>query len=199
MKPPFALLAVTLLSLGSGACGGAGEDAGSVSHAAAGVALPKIEVKGDADSDSDRYGNEPDNEKELLGRASAGDARTIAALVERYYAAAMAEDGAAACRLLYRPRAEAVPGSEGSSPAPPGLHERECAAVMSKLFKRFHKQFSAEGIRLKVISVRITLNRGAVQIGSGGMKPYHYIMVHRERGAWKIDMLFGTEQPIIME
>lgn len=206
-KLTFALLAVASLSVGLAACGGAGKGTVSASRATSGAgarrtpvaALPQIEVKSDADSDSDTYENEPDNENELFGRANADDARSIAVLVKRYYAAAVARDGTVACQLLYTVLAETVPGSYGSAPTPPGPHQRQCAAVMSKLFGDLHKQMSAEGARLRVVSVRVRLNHGAAQFGSGGKQPFHYIMAHRERGAWKIDMLLAKEQPIRME
>lgn len=170
----------------------------AAAQSALGAALPQVVLKGDADSDSDVYDGEPDNENEFFGPASAYDARKIAALVRRYYAAAVASNGKVACRLLYRPLAESVPGSDGSAPAPPGLHDRECAVVMSKLFQESHKQVSAAGAKLQVTSVRVRLNRGAARFGFGGKKP-HYIMLHRERGAWKIDMLLAQEQPIRVE
>lgn len=213
MKPLSVLFAATLLSVALAACGrsgrGAGGSASGVSNyvVAAGpggapaAALPQIELKGDPDSDSDTYPGEPDNEHELLGRlARARDARAVAALVRRYYAAAARGDGAAACRLLYAPTAEAIPAVYGRPPGGPAyLRGKTCAAVLFKLFEHLHKRLSAEDTALRVAAVRVYLTRGSAQFGFQGKKPTRYIMVHRERGAWKMFMMLDVGQPFHVE
>jgi hypothetical protein len=228
VKPLPVLFAATLLSLAPAACGRSGKNVGgsasSVSnHGAAavaagpegargvattgagpggvpGAALPQIELKGDPDSDSDTYPGEPDNEHELLGRpVRAGDARAVAALVRRYYAAAARGDGAAACRLIYAPTAEAIPAVYGGPGGPAYLRGKTCAAVLSKLFRHYHKRLSAEDTALRVVAVRVYLTRGSAQFGFGGKKPTRYIMVHRERGAWKMFMMLDVGQPFHVE
>jgi hypothetical protein len=200
-----ALVALAAVTFGLGAvvctsgCGGAARahDSSSKRAAGAAVVLPKIVLKGDPDSDSDTYPGEPDDEHELFGRpAHAGDARAVAALVRRYYAAASRGDGATACRLVYLPVAESLLEEYGPQL---GLSAPTCASVVAALFRRMHKRLSAENAALRTVAVRVRLNRGAVRLGFGRAEPPRYMLVHRERGAWKMEMPFDREQPIFVE
>jgi hypothetical protein len=210
----LALGAVVLLSLGSTACGETGKGARSTSRAspntaaagsasvstASAVTLPQIEFKSDPDLDSDSYGNEPDSENKLFGHpASAADVRAVTRLVKRYYAAAAAGDGAAACRLIYSVFAEAIREDYGRPPGPPSLRGKTCAAVMSKLLEQLHKRLNLDSATLRVGAVRVELNSGSVRLGFGGAKPDRYVLVHRERGAWKMDLLFDIGRPVGVE
>ncbi|MGC2374861.1 MAG: hypothetical protein WA484_13395 [Solirubrobacteraceae bacterium] len=189
-----------LSGLACAACGGAGSEPRSSSTGALRAALPQIEFKADADSDSDKYGTEPDNENEMLGHpAGAVEAAAVATLVRRYYAAAATGDGAAACKLMYLPLAESIAEDYGVQSGSPGLRGETCAAVMSKLFKRSHGSLNADSATLKVAAVRVERNRGAARLGFQGKKPGRYLLVHRERGGWKIDMLLDIGRPIEVE
>jgi hypothetical protein len=198
--PLCVLLAAALPGLGVTACGGAGSVSGAPgasAGAAPHVTLPEIELKGDADHDSDTYYGEPDNEHEPRGRpARIDDARRVSALVKRYYAAAGRGDGVAACRLVYLPVVESIQEANGgTSPGAGGT----CAAILSRVFKRQHGQLSAESAALTVASVRVDLNVGAVRLGLGSGRPARYTMVHRERGAWKMLNLLDSTRPILVE
>jgi hypothetical protein len=197
MRQILVSVAIALLALACAACGG------SVSMSrpsSATTALPQIELKGDADSDSDKYGTEPDNENEMLGHpAGAASMRAVTMLVRRYYAAAAAAGGADACRLLYLPFAESVAEDYGSRPASSGVRGDSCAAVLSALFRRSHRSLSVESATLRVAAVRVERNRGAVQLRFAGGRPVRYVLVHRERGAWKMDALFDTARLPLVE
>jgi hypothetical protein len=200
-RATFVPLIAILVGLGLSACGSAHKAAEPASHASSSqqLALPKIEPSEDADDDSDKYGSEPDNENEAFGHpADAGDARHITAVLRRYYAAAARGDGALACELLYSPLAEAVPEDYGGTSAPAAQRGETCAVVLSKLFDQQHAQLK-DGSKLRVAAVRVYLNRASARFGLGNEAPDQYIMAHRERGPWKVDMLFGLERPVGVE
>jgi hypothetical protein len=194
VKALAALLAAVALGAGTSACCKTAK--GPSPTPSPDAKLPQIEIQGDGEMDSDKYGNEPDDdERELFGHpASAADARAIAALVKRYYAVAAQEDGATACRLLYRALAEAEPSDFTNAPVPPGLHQAACAKVMVRLFKAGHAQVRAEDARLYVTAVRVSHNTGVAEFGPAAGRPEHSIMVHRERGVWKMDMLLASKR-----
>lgn len=161
--------------------------------------LPVIETRKDDDSDSDRYPHEADNETEAFGHpASATDTRLVRALVKRYFTAAAHEDGALACRLIYSVFAEAVPEDYGGAGGPPGLRGDTCAVVLTKLFRQLHGHLRDDST-VTVAAVRVERNRASVLLGFDGMKPTRYTMAHRERGAWKTDLLLDVGQPVGVE
>ena len=138
---------------------------GSAGDSARRQKLPAIEVTEDADQDSDKYGNEPDNEHEVFGHpADATDARLVTVLVERYYAAAAHEDGAAGCGLLYSPFAESLVEAYGGASGSPNLHGDTCAEVLSKLFTQLHNRLS-DGTTVRVAAVRVAFSLASVRFG----------------------------------
>jgi hypothetical protein len=162
--------------------------------------LPQIELTMDPDQDSDNYSDEPDNEHKLFGHpAAVADARAARSLVRRYYATVASGDGSAACALLYSALAEAIPQDYGRPPGPPNLRGKTCAVVMSKLLQPRRGRLSRDSATLTVGAVRVDLNLGSVQLGFGGSRPNRYILLHRERGVWKVDLLFDTGQPVGVE
>jgi hypothetical protein len=198
--------AVSLWTVALGGCGGSSGDpahranAGAAAGPGAVLQLPRIELKGDPDLDSDTYGSEPDDENEPLGHpASAGDARAVAALVKHYYAVVARGDGAGACRLLYSSIAESMVEDygEGSGAADP--RGRTCAAVVSRLLAAKRRLLADDSRTLRVTAVRVDLNRGSAQLGFDGAKLTHYLLVHRERGSWKMDSLFAVDRPVGVE
>jgi hypothetical protein len=210
MRRLFVPVVAALLVLCAVACGGTRSASQLSSDTAASsavggtapvAALPQIELKGDADLDSDKYGTEPDNESEVFGHpASAADARAVTMLVKRYFAAAAHDDGAVACRLIYSPLAESLPEDAGEADAPASLRGiKTCAVIVSKLLEPLHKRLSANSATLKVVAVRIDLNRGSVRLGLNGRRRDQYIAVHRERGIWKIDALLDVGRPVGVE
>jgi hypothetical protein len=214
MKSRLMLITIALASIGVGACGNAGKVASSASHAAPGalttggagatsISTATSTPRGfarDNDDDNDSRGNsyydEDDNVILRYGHsASAADVQAVTAIVKRYYAAAAAGDGVKGCSLIYSLFAETIPEEYGRPPAgPPGLRGKTCAVIVSKLFKQNHRQLVADNTVLKVTGVRVEGNRGWAVL-SLQMRSAHRILVHRERGAWKIDELLDSEMP----
>jgi hypothetical protein len=215
MKSLFTPLAIALLglsSLGGAACGGADKDVGSASRAASSTApasVPAVTASSvtsiqrsmtrDRDNDYDnksksRYDRD-DNVVLHYGHvASAADKRVIAALVERYYAAAAAGDGAKACPLIFSLLAESVPEDYGQPPGPPSLRGKTCAVVMSKLFKQRHQELAVDAATFEVTGVRVDGKRGLALLSFGSVRDRN-IPVHREFGVWKIGDLVDSGSP----
>jgi hypothetical protein len=220
MKLSLALLAIVLLTLDVTGCGGTSRGAGSTSRVSSNPsATPALRsLKGDEDDDEtagnytsnrsndndDDYGNVRRVENEgyydsddssilTYGHAaSVADRRAITALVERYYAAAAAEDGAKACSMITSTFATAIPEDYGQAPGPAYLRGAgTCQAVMSRLLKHVHRQLPAA---IKVTEVRVGGNQARALLGSR-TTPASFILVERERGTWKIDGLLGGPLP----
>jgi hypothetical protein len=175
MKPPFPLLAIALLGVAVGACGGAkpGSGAGPKPVAAtapsnvsgagslSGPSLPHYpgvkQYPGDMDGDNDR---DSDEGMRTAGyEASPSDHRAIAAAVKRYYAIAVARDGKRACAMLVPSLAKAVPIDYGRYGAP-YLHGKHCAPIMSKLFTHLRRLVLAVANTMKLIDVRLEGDHG---------------------------------------
>jgi hypothetical protein len=210
----LALLVAALLGGGLPACGGAGESTRSASRAsssprarsssstsggaaghASSVAAAENAAKLDADGDNDNGGggryDSDDNEFLRLGHAAGtGDARAIAALVERYYAAGAGADGALACRLIYSVIAESIVEEYGSS----DLRGSTCAVVVSKLLARHRGELAAKLAALHVISMRVEGDQGFVMM-SFGREGEGYLLLQREHGVWKVRIPLDVRLP----
>jgi hypothetical protein len=235
MRPLLASLAIALLGVSLGACGGSGKDAGSASHASSktaaiaakgGASAPGASTTpaaaagsfmGDEDDDESASNRTPgdssnDNDADFdndtiknkgyydgddgairgFGNAAiAAERRAIAALVKRYYAAAAASDGAKACPLIYSTLEEAIPEDYGQPPGPAYARGKTCAVVMSKLFGHAHSQLAG---RFEVTGVRVEGREARALLGSSTV-PASFVVVKRERGAWKIGALLGEPLP----
>jgi hypothetical protein len=204
MRSLLALPSIALLGLGVGACGDAGKRTGSASGssssavAAATVATTRVQPRLPTDSDEDndnpggsRY-DADDSPVLRFGRAaSAAQGRAIASLVRRYYAAGAAGDGASACSLLYPLLAESVVEEYSQSP---GLRGKTCAEVLSKLFKRRHQELAGDVAALKPTVVRVGGDHGLALVRFGGTRERR-VLLRRERGAWKMDVLLDIGVP----
>jgi hypothetical protein len=152
----------------------------------------------DADFDNDRYGDGnkgyydgDDKPIRAYGQAAGtSDKRALAALVERYYAAAAAGDGAAACSVIDPSFAKAIPEDYGQAPGPGYLRgAKTCPAVMTLLFKYFHSQL---GGAVEVTGVRVKGDQAFVLLGST-TRPASYLTLKRKGGgAWGIEGLLAT-------
>jgi hypothetical protein len=192
---PLALLTSVLLSLGIVACA-AGKGASSQSHSASVPTTTSTAATSTGTTSTGtaaKAGSENAANYAIYGHeASAADKRAITVLVNSYYAAAAADDGAKACSLIYSLFAEAIPEDYGQPPGPPELRGKTCAAVMAKLFKHVPGQPSAVLAKTKVTAVRVKGRNGYALLRSSRM-PRGYIQVERELGAWKIGSLIGGE------
>ncbi len=194
---PWLTVGGAICASGLLACGGA-HHAAIAPGVGARQVLPAIETSEDEDRDSDHYKHEPDNERELVGRpAGKADARAVAAVVKRYFAAAAREQGAAACSLLYSPFEELVAQTYGGVGAAPAMRGNSCAEVAGKLFRLQHRQLR-HATSVRVAAVRVSFSRGIARFGFGASRPTLYTMLHRERGRWKMDELLysvNSEHP----
>ena len=199
-----ALLAVALLSVFMAGCGGASSSNRTASTRTGTTtaydpnAIP-YHIKADSDKDNDFGGftDEPNNDSTInYGHAAtATEQRAITALIKRYYTVALAEDGAAACSLLYSTLAEGVAEDYGHSPpGPPYMAGNTCPTVMQMLFRHFHRQLTAELPLLHVSRVRLKAHRGWVLLSFGSL-PEREISVTREGSVWKVDLLLDIALP----
>jgi hypothetical protein len=119
-------------------------------------------------------------------------ARTIAAVVRRYYAVAATGNGARACGLLSPGFARAVPTAYGEF-GPAYLHGgRTCAAVASLQFRHDRSQLTA-GIQVTAVHLERT-DRAYALFGSK-TTPASFIAVVREGGTWKVAAIMGRPEP----
>jgi hypothetical protein len=203
-------LAIVLLGVALGGCGGESKSAHSASRTASTLQVTNSTTSTDApttnasnathttrphkdsnDSDEDPESND-DNAFLYYGHAaSEADKRSVTTLVTNYYTAAAADDGVKACSLIYAIVAEALPEEYAQSPEASG---KTCAEVMSKVFKNRHSQMVADRTALKVTSVRVDGKKGLAFVYLGKV-PEPYVLLHREAGGWKMESLFEIGLP----
>lgn len=178
MRPLLALLTGALLGVGVCACGSGGGASPAI-HAAA----TQPSAKPDRDNDGDN--NDDDGNVLSFGHAAVGSERqALITLVKRYYAAAVAEDGAAVCSLLAPFIAESVAEKIGHSPA---LRGTTCAVVMSKLLKLQHRALVGKSATLKQASVRILGNRALTAVSfSAPIVEVRQLAERRIAGGWRL-------------
>ncbi len=159
--------------------------------------MPPVQLKRDGDGDTDNPGNSyyDNDDAEILAygeTANTKDRRQVAALVKRYYAVAVAGDGADGCSLTYSLVDEST--VEDYDQSHPSQRGKSCAEVMSKLFEQDHAQLIAGYAKFHVTGVRVGGNRGYALLGVGA-RPERYLLIHRESGAWKIEALVESTLP----
>jgi hypothetical protein len=203
MRSLLTLPSIVLLGMGLGACGNAGKRTGrgsglSFSAAAATIATTRVQLRLPTDSDEDndnpgsgRYDADDSPVLRFGHAASAVEMRAISSLVRRYYAAGAAGDGASACSLLYSLLADSVVEEYAGSP---GLRSKTCAEVLSKLFKQRHRELAGDVAALKTTVVRVGGDRGLSLVRFGATRERR-VLLRRERGAWKMDVLLDVGVP----
>ena len=205
LKLLLVLCCTVLLGGGANACGSSSKDAASsTAHTTAGNttalenAAPPPPSDRDEDSDSNSKGRYDSDDTSVLsfGHAASPLEKTqITALVQRYYTAAAAQNGAEACSLLYSTYAEATPEDYGTHPPGPAYaHGTTCPQVLTAIFKHFHAQITAKLPKLKVIHVRTRAHQGIVVLSFGTM-PETEMHVLREGHTWKMLALIDTKLP----
>jgi hypothetical protein len=213
MKSLLALLAAVSLGAALTACGSTHSGTDSPAHSSPAATVPTTdtptaptdttpapaETKVDGDKDNDIGAPYDDTHNDgvfaLTHPPSSADARAITALIKRYYVLAAAENGAAACAMLYSTLAEVVPEDYGQSPpGQPYMRGTTCAAVLTLLFKHFHAQLALELPKLRVRRIGLD-GRNARALLSFGTLPERQISVDREGHSWRIDALLDSELP----
>jgi hypothetical protein len=173
----LAVLAVTLLIVGAGACGGASK------------AATRAGMAGNGDPDDGRirsYGH----------MASPADGQAVAGLVKRYYAAAVAGDAAAVCPLIHVNSSEAVSFPEGFAVELMSslLHGRNCVRFVASLLEEAHRRLVAEHASLAVTGVRVSGPTGFALLAFDTL-PERVLPVERTRGTWKLATLLPSPVP----
>jgi hypothetical protein len=208
----LALAIGALICLCLSACGSADHGVSSAPRPASGLATQtgaaaksaKSYRTGDNDVDDENGEDRPDDDYPLTKyghAASAAEKRAITALLEHYYAAATAEDGAKACSLLYSSLArdpdltKTVPADRFSYPIRVRISPGEsCAHVLSALFKHRHPNLMLDAPTLQVTTVRVDGAHGMAVLGFR-TAPEHWMPIARERGVWKAHALLGLLLP----
>lgn len=208
-RPLLAVLASALLTAGASACGGASTGARSTSHAtpivaasrSSAVAPAVTAVDSDRDNDIGTPQDTGDNHRALAfgHAASASDRRAISALIKRYYAAALAGDGAQACSMLYSTLAESVVVDDASPPGQPSgppymAGAKTCQQALELLFKHFHPQLVAEVPKLRVTRISLVEHHGVALLSFGSL-PERKIPIGREGRTWKMEGIYDAELP----
>ncbi len=211
MRSLLALLAIGLLGFGLAACGSAGKaapstpqtpsDATSSAASTSATAIPPAPAQTKADTDKDNdvavAAQDDTNNNGVLDfgkAASASERRAITELLKRFYTAAAAENGAAACSMIYSTITEVIAENHGRPPSPAYSRGRNCPEVMTGIFVHFHPQLALELPKLQVARVRLVEHHGLAVLSFGAM-PERQISVAREGHAWKIQTLLDSEIP----
>jgi hypothetical protein len=192
---------IALLCLGATACGGSGKTTSSASRippkptGAHSTSVSSESTASTTTDESDSNGLYDGDDGPVLDyghTANAADWQAITALVKDYLAAAAAENGAKACLLLNSFVAESVAEDYGQTPS---LHGKTCAVVMSKLFKRNHRELAADSATLKVITVKVEGDKALEVMQFATTPAARKIPVRREGSTWKILELLDSSLP----
>jgi hypothetical protein len=128
-----------------------------------------------------------------FGHAATGrELRKITALVRRYYAAAVAENGAEACSMLFSVVVREVEEGEGTAA---GLHGTSCAQIMSALFKLRHRELVADVKSFKEVRVRIEPPNGRVVLRFSTAVVARELDLRLVDGVWKVRQPLDTPTP----
>lgn len=156
-----------------------------------------LKADGDGDNDDDnghqKKGTVNDDVTLLSyygGTAPPADRQAITAVIKRYYAAAVAEDGMTACSLLHSSVALAL--AKGQSQATQA-GKAACAAALAPLLKQQHKYLVA--IEVPTMVVPVVHAKGDLGLAVLGFRsqPEGEILVEREGRAWKLGALLDSE------
>lgn len=200
----------TLLCAGASACGNG--RAGSsprvsanetTADAAPARSAPGPTIEGylasDGDSDRDDRGRKSyylmrSRGEDTFVAASAGDLaappdrRAVAALIERYYAAAAGANAVEACSLLDPELAAGLAEGQGQS----NRGVARCAAALTPLLREEHRALVQDNVaKMVVIEVRVKADIATATIGFRAM-PVIQIRAKRDNRIWRMDALLGT-------
>jgi hypothetical protein len=196
-------LSTVLVAALLGGCGGATRDSASRRQStntdASETAPAQANTTVDDDHDNDVGAPYDDTNHRTLvdeGRtASPAERRAITTMVKSYYAAALAEDGARGCALLYSTLAEAAPEDESREPdTPPYMRgQTTCAGVLHAMFHHFHAQLAIDEPELEVTRIRM-LGRNALVLLRFGSRERE-TSAKLERSIWKMSKTYDEELP----
>lgn len=189
MKPMLATsAALAVLTLSITACGEsstASDRSHTASHAQTSPHLRPGE----------RFPGTVDNAPAYGYPASSADENAIRDLVRSYYTAAVSDDGARGCSMIYPTLEHSVAEDYGHAPAPLAWRGNTCQVVLGKFFKRVPQQPRSSLAETTVTAVRVYRNSGYALLHSKTM-PHGQLAVQRAHGVWKVEWLIGREIPI---
>lgn len=220
MKALLALIALGMVGIALTACGSSSssENAASASRASSTTATHPPDTTSPAapsnfgppstgpepsrrelekyDRDEDDHTNvADDNNPNPAGYVAAkpADARAITSLVGRYYAAALAGDGAKGCSMFKPTFVQAIPLDYGKL-GPVYLRHvaGTCPAVISALFRHEHRKLSGEVPRMRVVRVSVDGAQGVAFLLFGRLHE-RFISVLREGRIWRIAAVLDGE------
>ncbi len=125
--------------------------------------------------------------------ASPQDTQAVILLVERYYVAAAAHDGAKACAMLYPTLEVSVPEDYGEAPAPAYQRGKTCPVVMTKLFRHLARHNPDQLTMPAVTGVRLYKEQGFAELRTKTM-PKGELFVKRWGQSWRLGVLIGRER-----
>ncbi len=203
MKHLLVLLAATLLAVYACSCGSSSKTASSTNAASTGTAkaakMPPAPVETAVDEDKDNDVGSVGEDKENLRipsfghPASASEKQAITALIKRYYAAALAENGAEACSLILSTLAEAIPEDYSGEPGVSYMQgAKTCSEAMTLLYKHNHPQLALEVPKLSVALVRLEGHHGLAKLKFGNL-PERETSFAREGNLWKMTTLLDNQ------
>lgn len=158
---------------------------------------------GDDDSDDLAPSRKDDDDLGIRGygrEASAAERLAVSDLVKRYYVAAAATDGAAACRLIARDVISgrnltlSIPAPYASVAVAALFRRKTCASVETRLFKLEEARFKATLPRIEVASLRIGRGRGLAIVISKEV-PERVVDVLYTSAGWMVNGLLDDELP----
>jgi hypothetical protein len=216
LLPALALLGLAAGACGRGGAGSPARSARAVSTPTAALTSSSNRLRGDEDDDdllgeskqTEEVDSDSDTDNDVADRnahrgfydtddrrvrgfgrpAKPAERRAIAALVKRYYAAALAGDGATGCALTTAGRAESLYEDDAQTYSPGAT---TCPPILAGAFRAFHSQLTAP---VRVLAVRVQGRRALATLGSPVMRA-SFIQAKYERGAWKIDNVLARRLP----
>jgi hypothetical protein len=126
-------------------------------------------------------------------RTGRAEAKAVAELVKRYYAASLAGDGAGACARL---SASLIKGLDtGEIGAAQGGTHSSCATAIASLLAQQHQHLAGEEpATMRLIGLYAKGSLGLAVLGFRNA-PESIIGLTRERNGWRVDALFDSLLP----
>lgn len=184
MRILLALLAIASVGLGVAACGGSGRVRSTSTEFV--VNEPIVRVSRELGPiDSDDY-----DVLDFGHAANAKEKNALVALTRRYYMAAVAEDGAKTCSMLYSAIVRTTVMEEYAHS--PGLSGASCAAVMSKLLVLHHGRLVSDLASLKIDRVRTSSRDAYIVMRLPGSVVAHEFSFVRVGDMWKVGQPLDT-------
>jgi hypothetical protein len=197
VRSSLACAVLALAAVCATACGGGAHSTPTSIQRAREEASVRTLERDPTDRDDDRPGSrsDPDNDVQLtIGRAaSAGEARAIGAMIDRYYWYASASDIPQACALQSRPLLESLveEHSRSASASPTAV----CVRVLREPFRERHLELEEDAEAFTLAQARVSERSGVALVRFFAGARERLIQVRREGSAWRMNTLFDNGAP----